>query len=218
MVTTPSRRPRRGSKRAVPRNRRYRQRNAQVFKSRAFILLVFFALLALAIGLNVNQTRGASIEFTGEFTGSHEAYFEQMAPLAQKYGRKQGIYPSLILAQSALESGFGQSDLARVHHNFFGIKRTGQESSAAYQTEEVLGGESVTVTANFRAYDSVEDSVKDYAVLVGTLPRYRGVVEANSPEEAARALVQGGYATDPAYAEKLIHMIQTYDLKQYDGQ
>lgn len=218
MVTTPSRRPRRGTKRAVPRNRRYRQRNAQVFKSRAFILLVFFALLALAIGLNVNQTRGASIEFTGEFTGSHEAYFEQMAPLAQKYGRKQGIYPSLILAQSALESGFGQSDLARVHHNFFGIKRTGQESSAAYQTEEVLGGESVTVTANFRAYDSVEDSVKDYAVLVGTLPRYRGVVEADSPEEAARALVQGGYATDPAYAEKLIHMIQTYDLKQYDGQ
>lgn len=218
MVTTPSRRPRRGTKRAVPRNRRYRQRNAQVFKSRAFILLVFFVLLALAIGLNVNQTRCASIEFTGEFTGSHEAYFEQMAPLAQKYGRKQGIYPSLILAQSALESGFGQSDLARVHHNFFGIKRTAQESSAAYQTEEVLGGESVTVTANFRAYDSVEDSVKDYAVLVGTLPRYRGVVEANSPEEAARALVQGGYATDPAYAEKLIHMIQTYDLKQYDGQ
>ncbi len=214
MVTTPSRRSRRGSKRAVSRNRRYRQRNAQVFKSRAFILLVFFALLTLAIGLNVNQTRGASIEFTG----NHEAYFEQMAPLAQKYGRKQGIYPSLILAQSALESGFGQSDLAKVHHNFFGIKRTGQESSAAYQTEEVLGGESVTVTANFRAYDSVEDSVKDYAVLVGTLPRYRGVVEADSPEEAARALVQGGYATDPAYAEKLIHMIQTYDLKQYDGQ
>lgn len=218
MVTTPSRRPRRGSKRAVPRNRRYRQRNAQVFKSRAFILLVFFALLALAISLNVNQTRGASIEFTGEFTGNHEAYFEQMAPLAQKYGRKQGIYPSLILAQSALESGFGQSDLAKVHHNFFGIKRTAQESSAAYQTEEVLGGESVTVTANFRAYDSVEDSVKDYAVLLGTLPRYRGVVEADSPEEAARALVQGGYATDPAYAEKLIHMIQTYNLKQYDGQ
>ena len=217
MVRTPSRRPRRGTKRAVPKNRRYRQHNAQVFKSRTFILLVFFALLALAIGLNVNQTRGASIEFTGEFTGSHEAYFEQMAPLAQKYGRKQGIYPSLILAQSALESGFGQSDLAKVHHNFFGIKRTGQESSAAYQTEEVLGGESVTVTANFRAYDSVEDSVKDYAVLVGTLPRYRGVVEADSPEEAARALVQGGYATDPAYAEKLIHMIETYDLKQYDG-
>ncbi len=214
MARTPSRRPRRGTKRAVPRNRRYRQCNAQVFKSRAFILLVFFALLALAIGLNVNQTRGASIEFNG----NHEAYFEQMAPLAQKYGRKQGIYPSLILAQSALESGFGQSDLAKVHHNFFGIKRTGQESSAAYQTEEVLGGESITVTANFRAYDSVEDSVKDYAVLVGTLPRYRGVVEADSPEEAARALVQGGYATDPAYAEKLIHMIQTYDLKRYDGQ
>lgn len=214
MARTPSRRSRRGAKRAVPRNRRYRQRNAQVFKSRAFILLVFFALLALAIGLNVNQTRGASIEFNG----NHEAYFEQMAPLAQKYGRKQGIYPSLILAQSALESGFGQSDLAKVHHNFFGIKRTGQESSAAYQTEEVLGGESITVTANFRAYDSVEDSVKDYAALVGTLPRYRGVVEADTPEEAARALVQGGYATDPAYAEKLIHMIQTYDLKQYDGQ
>ena len=72
MVTTPSRRPRRGSKRAVSRNRRYRQRNAQVFKSRVFILLVFFALLALAIGLNVNQTRGASIEFTG----NHEAYFD----------------------------------------------------------------------------------------------------------------------------------------------
>ena len=214
MARTPSRRPRRGAKRAVPRNRRYRQRNAQVFKSQTFILLVFFALLALAIGLNVNQTRGASIEFTD----NHEAYFEQMAPLAQKYGRKRGIYPSLILAQSALESGFGQSDLAKVHHNFFGIKRTGQESSAAYQTEEVLGGESVTVTANFRAYDSVEDSVKDYAALVGTLPRYRGVVEADTPEEAARALVQGGYATDPAYAEKLIHMIQTYDLKQYDGQ
>ncbi|MDU7244885.1 MAG: glycoside hydrolase family 73 protein [Clostridiales bacterium] len=214
MARTPSRRSRRGAKRAVPRNRRYRQRNAQVFKSRTFILLVFFALLALAIGLNVNQTRGASIEFNG----NHEAYFEQMAPLAQKYGRKQGIYPSLILAQSALESGFGQSDLAKVHHNFFGIKRTGQESSAAYQTEEVLGGESITVTANFRAYDSVEDSVKDYAALVGTLPRYRGVVEADTPEEAARALVQGGYATDPAYAEKLIHMIQTYDLKQYDGQ
>lgn len=204
-------------KKPAPKYKRHKKtvqrRRSLKSKNRLVIIAVFFALLALAIILN-NPSSPEAV--TIEYTGSHEFYFEQMAPIAQKYGKRHHIYPSLILAQSALESGFGQSDLARIHNNYFGVKRTGKEDAVTYNTEEVLGGESITVSAKFRAYDSVEASVKDYTKLVGSLPRYRGVVEAETPEAAAKALVKGGYATDPAYAQKLIQIIHTYELDQYD--
>ncbi|MFM9413276.1 glycoside hydrolase family 73 protein [Peptococcus simiae] len=213
-MAKPRKRPARQRPRQKSKGRkRATQRRSQKSKSRLAIIVVFFVLLALAIMLN-NPSSPEAV--TVEYTGNHEFYFEQMAPIAQKYGKRQHIHPSLILAQSALESGFGQSDLARIHNNYFGIKRTDKENAATYDTEEVLGGESITVSAEFRAYDSVEASVKDYTKLVGTLPRYRGVVEAETPEAAVKALVKGGYATDPAYAQKLIQIIHTYELDKYD--
>ena len=64
------------------------------------------------------------------------------------------------------------------------------------------------VKAAFRVYDSYEHALADYAKLLTKNPRYRGVVQSGSPEQGARALQAGGYATDPAYAKKLITIIQ----------
>lgn len=146
------------------------------------------------------------------------SFFEALAPTARDIGREYDLYPSVILAQAALESDFGRSELAKTYHNYFGIKSTGREKSVRLPTSEYLDGQWHTMSEPFRVYRSAEGSIRDYARLITGLERYRPVVDAASPEQAAYALVQGGYATDPAYAEKVIQLINTYSLKSYDNQ
>lgn len=147
-----------------------------------------------------------------------EDYFYSMSDYAQYYGHRHHIFPSLILAQSALESDFGRSKLSKDYHNYFGIKQTGQEPAVSLETLESDGNKYYGINANFRSYASVRESVADYAHLIAGLPRYAGVVRAQTPEEAAYALVRGGYATDPIYAEKIIQIIHDYDLTRFDSQ
>lgn len=145
-----------------------------------------------------------------------EAFFQTMAPYAQHYGPPADIFPSLILAQSALESDFGRSVLSRDYHNYFGIKQTGSEPGVSFDTLEHENGTFQHVDASFRAYRNVSESVSDYVTLISNYERYAAVREASTPEEAAYALVQGGYATDPAYADKIISMIHEFDLTRFD--
>ena len=134
-----------------------------------------------------------------------------------------GIPAAFTVAQAAHESGWGQREIRNADgtssHNLFGIKAgpgwTGPV--AEITTTEYIGGEAQKVTAKFRSYASYADSFRDYAKLMKDSPRYAGVVAhaAQAPASAASAqgfaqgLQRAGYATDPAYADKLARLINT---------
>lgn len=132
------------------------------------------------------------------------------------------LFPSVKLAQAALESGWGRSV---VGNNMFGIKASGSQSpywhgeTVTSGTSEWQGGAYVPTSSRFRKYASIGDSIKDHTWFLQNNRRYAnaGVFSATTPEEQARALQRAGYATDPSYASKLISIINTYNLKQYDS-
>jgi len=129
--------------------------------------------------------------------------------------KKYNILPSLTLAQAALESGWGKN---HIHNNLFGIKATSSWDGkvAEVWTTEYINGEPHRVKALFRAYDSFAESVEDHSRLLGELPRYVKVREANNYKEACYAVKEAGYATDPGYAVKLIGIIESNGLEKHD--
>ena len=155
----------------------------------------------------------APVSFAKPTDGAHPFIARLLRP-AQAAAQQSGLHPHLILAQAALESGWGKREIpaadGRPSHNLFGIKATGdwQGKTTEITTTEYINGVKQKVKAAFRVYDSYEHALADYAKLLTRNPRYRGVVQSGSPEQGAKALQAGGYATDPAYAKKLITIIQ----------
>jgi flagellar protein FlgJ len=149
-----------------------------------------------------------------EQTGQSEPFINRMLRPAMQAAQKSGIHPHLILAQAALESGWGKREIltaeGKPSHNLFGIKATGdwKGKTTEITTTEFINGEKRKVKAEFRVYDSYTDALADYTGLLKNNPRYARVVQSASPELGAHALQAGGYATDPAYAKKLINIIQ----------
>jgi flagellum-specific peptidoglycan hydrolase FlgJ len=132
-----------------------------------------------------------------------------------------GIFPSVKLAQMALETGWGKAIPA---NNAFGIKAKGATGKywdgSVYnsRTKEVINGQTISIVDGFRAYESVQDSISDHNEFLKVNSRYTkaGVFSAATPEDQARALLAAGYATDPGYADKLISIINKYGLKSLD--
>ena len=127
-----------------------------------------------------------------------------------------GIPATFMVAQAAHESGWGRREIRQADgtsaHNLFGIKAgaswTGK--TAEVMTTEVIDGQPRKVMAKFRAYGSYDESFRDYARLMKNNPRYAGVVTAgNDAQGFAQGLQRAGYATDPAYADKLTRVINT---------
>jgi flagellar protein FlgJ len=128
-----------------------------------------------------------------------------------------------MVAQAAHESGWGRREIRNgdgsSSHNLFGIKAgAGWKGPVAeITTTEYVDGEAQKVTAKFRAYASYEESFRDYARLMKESPRYASVVaqasqgaaSAASARDFAQGLQRAGYATDPAYADKLARVINT---------
>jgi flagellum-specific peptidoglycan hydrolase FlgJ len=139
-------------------------------------------------------------------------FISEIAKYAQKYSRLTGVPASLTIAQAILESNWGQSGLARNNKNLFGIKGKGE----AYPTKEFVGGKWITVTANFRTYDTFEGSVRDHNQMLKRMRRYAAVIGERDFRQACRAIAAAGYATDPTYADKLINVIVSYELHKYD--
>ncbi len=126
--------------------------------------------------------------------------------MARSSGAK---FPELVAAQWALESAFGSAVSGQ--NNFFGAKATSAESSAAKQTTEVINGQEVRTTANFKNYDSPQAAVNELVSRwYKNYQGYSGVNNANSLEEAAQMLQEQGYATDPNYAQKLIEIANRF--------
>ena len=137
------------------------------------------------------------------------AFLDSLAGPARQAEQSSGVPAELILAQAALETGWGQREIPTASggnsHNLFGIKagQSWQGDTTNITTTEYVDGRPVKMVDRFRVYDSYTDAFNDYAKLIGDNPRYQGVVAASTPDQAAQALQQGGYATDPRYAEKL---------------
>lgn len=134
--------------------------------------------------------------------------------VAESASRATGVPAELILAQAALETGWGRYRITTADggdsHNLFGIKAGAgwRGETSEVTTHEYVNGRRTRVSETFRVYDSAEAAFTDYAQLIRDNPRYAAVLGAGNPEQAARALQAGGYATDPAYADKLIAVMQ----------
>lgn len=129
--------------------------------------------------------------------------------------KKYGLLPSVTIAQAVLESSWGQHAIG---FNLFGIKAGGswKGRTVSAKTHECRNSEIVEITAVFRDYDSFNESVMDHNRLIGESRRYIPVIKANGYRAAAKALQSCGYATDPDYPEKLIRIIESNHLEQYD--
>ncbi len=153
-------------------------------------------------------------------TADQQRFIDQVGSLARRFRGEVGLPPSLVVAIAINESGWGRSALAEEARNYFGIKALrGAGPAGVYEKEtwEVVDGERVTATAPFRAYFSLEESLRDLGAFLRANPRYAPVWPvAGDPVAAARALLAAGYATDPAWADKLIRLIDLYQLRQLD--
>ena len=134
------------------------------------------------------------------------------------------VLPSIVTAQAVLESNFGKSQLSSHYFNLFGRKSYSPgEPSVDLHTQEFVSGKYITVDEPFRVYQSWEESVADHGRLLanGTswnASHYDRVIDAKTYQEAAYALQEAGYATDPNYAESLIYVIERYELTRFDDQ
>jgi flagellar protein FlgJ len=135
-----------------------------------------------------------------------QEFISSLMPHAEAAARELGVDPRNLIAQAALETGWGRSKPGD-SHNLFGIKAGGSWNGASVQanTEEFAAGTASRVDANFRAYGSSRESVEDYVRLIRDNPRYAGALNTGSDVQSfANALQRGGYATDPDYARKLV--------------
>lgn len=148
-------------------------------------------------------------------------FIKKVGALASADMKKSGVLASLTVAQAILESAWGKSELATGGNALFGIKATKYWKGKVYckDTKECYDGVNlVTVNnATFRAYDSWEESVEDHSTFLKANKRYKEVIGVTDYKKACEAIKAAGYATDPDYVEKLVKLIEDYELTEYDG-
>ncbi|HEY1292516.1 MAG TPA: glucosaminidase domain-containing protein [Chloroflexota bacterium] len=149
-----------------------------------------------------------------------ERFISSIAAAAVKSADQTGVPASVTIAQAILESYWGSSRLATDAKNYFGIKaqpRGGTAGSISLSVWEVLGGRNVVETQAFRAYNSVAESFVDHGLFFLQNARYAGAMAVkDDARKFAIAINREGYATDPAYANKLIGLMDRYNLYRYD--
>ena len=147
-------------------------------------------------------------------TGDSKDFLAQLSLPARLASQQSGVPHHLILAQAALESGWGQRQIRRENgepsFNIFGVKATSNWKGPVTEitTTEFENGEAKKVKAKFRVYSSYLEALSDYVGVLTRNPRYAAVTNAATAEQGAQALQNAGYATDPNYARKLTGMIQ----------
>ncbi|MFT4063136.1 flagellar assembly peptidoglycan hydrolase FlgJ [Paraburkholderia sp.] len=144
-----------------------------------------------------------------------DAFVDKLAAPAQAASAATGIPARFIIGQAALESGWGKSEIRKADgstsHNVFGIKAgsdwTGKTVSTV--TTEYVNGKPHRSVEKFRAYDSYEEAMSDYASLLKNNPRYAQVINSSRDVNGfANGMQRAGYATDPHYAKKLMSIMQ----------
>ena len=134
--------------------------------------------------------------------------------------KKHKILPSVSIAQAILESNWGRSKLAEEANNLFGIKGDYNGESLTVTTKEWDGSKMIDVDAGFRKYPSWNESIEDHGTFFTSTDwrknNYKNVIGETNYKDMAKALSDSGYATDPAYATKLINIVEEYNLSKYD--
>ncbi|PRP70449.1 flagellar biosynthesis protein FlgJ [Chromobacterium amazonense] len=155
-----------------------------------------------------------SAELAAAASPERQAFLDEMRPHAQAAAAKLGVAPDIVLAQAALESGWGRKPLTLADggnsHNLFGIKAGSRWRGgvAAALTTEFVGGQKQSRVESFRAYPNYQAAFDDYASLLASNPRYRAALGVGGDAQAfAKALASGGYASDPGYAGKLAGLV-----------
>jgi len=147
-----------------------------------------------------------------QFFASPEAFIETMREPANTAAKMLGVATEVLLAQAALESGWGnktiRNDAGKSSFNLFGIKADSrwQGEVAEVKTLEYFAGAPVNVNAKFRSYNSYAESFSDYVNFIQSNNRYQNV--SANPQQYPQALQQAGYATDPHYADKIESIMQ----------
>jgi peptidoglycan hydrolase FlgJ len=143
-----------------------------------------------------------------------EQFVTRLLPAAQRASQASGVPAQLIMAQAALESGWGRREIraedGSPSFNLFGIKadKSWKGPVAETTTTEYVNGVAQKTRATFRAYSSYDEAFTDYAKFLVTNPRYTNVLATQDPAAAAHGLQRAGYATDPEYGGKLVRIMK----------
>ena len=164
---------------------------------------------------------------------SNEEVILKVGPLFTADQKKTGVLASISLAQFILESGYGKSELAQEANNCFGMKKSlsgnnwagsvwDGKSVYVKKTKEQRSWGTETVTAEFRKYTCIEDSIADHSAYLtgakkGSALRYEGLKGCTDYRKAAQIVKAGGYATSASYVEKLCSIIEEWHLTHYDA-
>lgn len=161
-------------------------------------------------------------ESAGPIT-SAEQFVRQLQPYAEQAAKELGVEPKAILAQAALESGWGRSLIktrdGESSFNVFNIKadKSWQGQQAKVSTLEFDHGVAQKVNAGFRTYGSFKESFNDYVDFIKSNPRYQQALkQAGNTQRYMHELQQAGYATDPRYAEKVMSIYQSNSMSAMD--
>lgn len=141
----------------------------------------------------------------------HLAYINQYKDIAIEQMNRYHIPASITLAQALLESGAGKSELAQKSNNHFGIKCHSWDGNRTYHDDDEIG-------ECFRVYKNARDSYEDHSIFLSTSSRYAFLFKFAQTDYVnwARGLKRAGYATSPTYADKLIEIIERYELDRFD--
>ena len=153
---------------------------------------------------------------------SADEFVSRLHPLAVEAARELGVEPKVLLAQAALESGWGRSVIKNSNgdnsYNLFNIKadKAWQGRQAQVATLEFDQGIARKVNAGFRSYDSYEESFRDYVDFIKSNPRYGDALKkAGNAEQYMHELQRAGYATDPKYANKVMSIYQGNRMAEF---
>lgn len=171
-----------------------------------------------------SQTQSASTVIIKRFRViKKENFLDEIKSGALKSWENHGLLPSIVGAQAALESDWGSSLLAMESNNLFGVKASSDWTGGKkkYETKEQDSeGNETTIEAYFRVYDSWEDSVEDHGAFFTSTEwreeNYKNVFGLKEYKRQAEEIQNAGYATDVKYADKLIGVIESNKLQEWD--
>ncbi|WP_283149028.1 glycoside hydrolase family 73 protein [Silvimonas soli] len=148
-----------------------------------------------------------------------QVFIAAISAAAVASAKKTGIPASFTIAESALESGWGASQLAQQAMNLFGVKADPAWHGPTFslQTREYLKSQWVMVPALWRKYDDWQGCMDDHAQFLLTNPRYKNCFPATGGVAFAQQVAASGYATDPDYAAKIRSIISTHELAKFDS-
>jgi flagellum-specific peptidoglycan hydrolase FlgJ len=176
------------------------------------------AVLLVTPPIDQATVRSAALD-----SGFQESYVGVAGPIARAIHAAYDLPASVTVAQSILESNWGRSKLSTAELNYFGFKCATPTSPgplalrcARYPTTECVPAPCHPVDAFFRSYASVDDSFRDYGRLLTTSSNYAAALPSRSDPDAFIRAVARKYATDPEYANKVIRLMDQYDLRRFD--